>query len=231
MTGTDAASGASPHVAPTRGQLLLYRVVRVILLGFAKVWFRLEVEGREHVPAEGAFVVSPIHRSNLDTPVVSAITTRTLRYMGKESLWKSRPLGWFLTAMGGFPVQRGTADREALKAALACVERGEPLVMFPEGTRQEGPIVEHVFDGVAYVALRVGVPIVPVGIGGSANGMPKGAKMIKRAKVHLVVGEPIDVKAPEPGERVPRRAVKELTEHLTAEMQRLFDEAQVKAGA
>ena len=212
----------------TRTQRAAYYVIRGLIHGACLVWFRLEVRGKEHLPRSGAYIVSPIHRSNLDTPVVSAITTRTLRYMGKESLWKSRPLGWFLIAMGGFPVQCGTADREALKAALACVERGEPLVMFPEGTRQEGPIVEHVFDGVAYVALRCGVPIVPVGIGGSDMGMPKGAKMIKRAKVHLVVGEAIDVKAPEAGERVPRRAVRELTEHLTTELQRLYDEAKVR---
>ncbi|MCU1486294.1 MAG: 1-acyl-sn-glycerol-3-phosphate acyltransferase, partial [Actinomycetia bacterium] len=64
----------------------------------------------------------------------------------------------------------------------------------------------------------------------SDKGMPKGSKMIKRAKVHLVVGEPIDVQAPPPGERVPRRAVRELTERLTAELQRLYDDAQAKSG-
>jgi 1-acyl-sn-glycerol-3-phosphate acyltransferase len=102
--------------------------------------------------------------------------------------------------------------------------------MFPEGTRQSGPIVEHVFDGVAYLALRTGTPIVPVGIGGSERALPRGSKLIRPVKVALVIGAPIPVAAPAPGERVPRRAVKELTAQLTAELQRLFDEAQAKVG-
>ena len=62
--------------------------------------------------------------------------------------------------------------------------------MFPEGTRQSGPIVQPLFEGAAYVATRTGVPIVPVGIGGSERAMPKGSKMIRPVKIHIVVGRP-----------------------------------------
>ena len=68
---------------------------------------------------------------------------------------------WFLTALGGFPVKRGTADREALRACQEVLERGEPLVLFPEGTRQFGPETQHFFDGAAFLACRTGAPIVP----------------------------------------------------------------------
>jgi 1-acyl-sn-glycerol-3-phosphate acyltransferase len=208
----------------------MYSVVRGAIVGFSKVWFRLEVHGRENVPTEGPFIVSPIHRSNLDTPVLGALTTRRLRYMGKESLWTSRPMGWFLTALGGFPVQRGTADREALKAALACVERGEPLVMFPEGTRQSGPVVAEMFDGPAYVACRTGAPIIPVGFGGTEAAMPKGSKFVRPVKMVMVIGEPLVPPPPKESGRVSRRAVRELTAELGEAIQGLFDEAQARAG-
>jgi 1-acyl-sn-glycerol-3-phosphate acyltransferase len=189
------------------------------------------VRGTDKVPRSGAFIVAPIHRSNLDTPVVAAITRRRLRYMGKESLWKSRFGAWFLTAAGGFPVERGTADRAALRACIEVLERGEPLVMFPEGTRQTGPEVQPFFDGPAYVACRTQVPIVPVGIGGTERAMPKGRKLPSPVKMTLVVGEPIVPPPPEAGkERISRRAVKELTEQLSVTIQRLFDEAQELAG-
>jgi len=150
--------------------------------------------------------------------------------MGKESLWSSRALGWLLTALGGFPVKRGTADREALKAGLACVERGEPLVMFPEGTRQVGPDVAEMFDGPAYVACRTGTPIVPVGLGGTEAAMPKGAKFIRPVKMVMVIGEPIVPPPLKESGRVSRSGVRDLTARLGGEIQVLFDEAQALAG-
>jgi 1-acyl-sn-glycerol-3-phosphate acyltransferase len=149
--------------------------------------------------------------------------------MGKDSIWKFAPIGWVLSALGAFPVTRGSADREALKRCVAVLEAGEPLVLFPEGTRQSGPIVQPLFDGAAYVAVKAGVPIIPVGIGGSERVMPKGSKMIYPRKCVLVVGEPIFTPIDEAG-RVPRSAVKDVTSRLFDDLQRLFDEAQRLAG-
>ena len=102
--------------------------------------------------------------------------------------------------------------------------------MFPEGTRRTGPVVQELFDGTAYVAAKTGVPIIPVGIGGSEAMMPKGARFLQRAQLVLLVGDPI------PPPSAPRRAacrgtaVRDLTEQLQVELQRLFDEAQALAG-
>jgi 1-acyl-sn-glycerol-3-phosphate acyltransferase len=214
----------------TLGRRAFYRFVWFVVQFIGRTYFRLQVVGSENVPKTGAFIVAPIHRSNLDTPVVAAITRRRLRYMGKASMWKTSAGAWFLTSLGGFPVRRGTADREALNACIEVLERGEPLVMFPEGTRQHGPNIAEVFDGPAYVAAKARVPIVPVGIGGSEAVQPKGSKMVRPAKMTLVVGTPIRPPEPGPNGRVPRRAVRELTERLAKEIQVLFDEAQVLAG-
>lgn len=207
---------------------LFYRFARFLVVMFCRVMFRLSWEGREHVPTSGAYVLAPIHRSNVDTMVAAVVTRRRLRYMGKDTLWKKQPFRWVLSALGGFPVTRGSADREALTRCIEVLEGGEPLVLFPEGERKSGPIVQPLFDGAAYVAAKAGVPILPVGIGGSERAMTKGSKMIHPVKVHVVVGPPIP--APQPGAngRVPRAAIGAVTTQLHDELQRLFDLAQAK---
>lgn len=209
----------------SRTSRAFYAVVRGLVVCLCLVVTRVRVVGRDRVPAEGAFVLAPIHRSNIDTPLAAAVTRRRLRFMGKDSLWRVTPVGWVLSALGGFPVSRGTADREALRRCVAVLEAGEPLVLFPEGTRQTGPTVHPLFDGAAYVAVKAGVPVIPVGIGGSERVMPKGSRMIRPVKCVMVVGEPIRAQVDAEG-RVPRSAVKEVTERLSRELQVLFDEAE-----
>ena len=209
--------------------LIFYRVARFLVVTvFSGLWFRMTFEGREHIPRTGAYVVAPIHRSNVDTLIVGGLTTRRLRYMGKDSLWNTRFFGALFSALGAFPVHRGSADREALRRCIEVLKGGEPLVIFPEGTRQSGPVVQPLFEGAAYVAARAGVPIVPVGIGGSEAAMPKGSKMIRPVKVHVVVGPPLAAPATE--SRVPRAAIHELTERLSGELQVLFDQARSRVG-
>ncbi len=213
-------------------QRVAYTFVRNLLAVVFKLYFRVQVVGRQGFPKHGGVIVSASHRSNLDTPIICVITQRRLRYMGKESLWKSKFGGWFLTSLGGFPVTRGSADREALRAAMAVAERGEPLVMFPEGTRRSGPKIEdeNMHDGPAYVACRTGVPILPVGMAGTEAAMPKGSKLVRPVKVVIVLREPIYPPPTEPGARVPRRVVRELSERLKEEVQLAFDEARARAG-
>lgn len=215
----------------TRAQRALYSVLRLCVVGIAKVWFRAEVTGRQNLPPSGPYIVSPAHRSNLDTFLLPIITRRNLRAMGKDSLWKAgRFWGWLLTSIGGFPVARGTADRASLRAAEVVIERGEALIMFPEGTRRTGPHIWQLFDGPAFVAARTGTPIVPIGIGGSERAMGKGVKVPRPRKITFVIGEPILPPAREEGARVPRRVVKDLSAQLHSSIQDLFDEAQRRAG-
>jgi 1-acyl-sn-glycerol-3-phosphate acyltransferase len=214
--------------APTRFRLLLYGGVRLALLGFAKLWFRLRTEGAEHVPDDGAFILAPIHRSNLDFLLVLACTPRRMRYLAKDSLWKP---GWgaLFSALGGIPVHRGSADREALRTCVRTIRTGEPLVIFPEGARQTGPTVTELFDGPTYVQAQTGVPIVPVGIGGSEQAMPKGARLPRPRKVVVVVGEPMV--APDVEGSVARRSsVRQQSAALHTGLQQLFDRAQRVAG-
>jgi 1-acyl-sn-glycerol-3-phosphate acyltransferase len=214
---------------PGLGTRISYAIVRGFILGVAKLLGRVKVIGKEKIPEHGAFILAPVHRSNVDFALTSLVTTRPMRYMGKDNIWKSKALGRFVSMLGAFPVHRGSADRDALKACTDIVEGGNPLVMFPEGTRQSGPLVQELFDGTAYVAAKAGVPIIPMGIGGSEAMMPKGAKMLKPGRLVLIVGDPIPPPARTESGRMPRSAVAKLTEQLHQEIQTLFDEAQRRA--
>ena len=215
---------------PTLGTRLSYGAVRALIWAVAKLLGRVTVIGEEKIPANGAYILAPVHRSNVDFALTSLVTTRPMRYMGKDNIWKSKPLGRFVSMLGAFPVHRGSADRDALKACTDIVNGGSPLVMFPEGTRQTGPVVQEMFDGTAYVAAKSDVPIIPMGIGGSEAMMPKGAKLLKPSKLVLIVGDPIPPPERTESGRTPRSAVAKLTEQLHGDIQQLFDEAQARAG-
>jgi 1-acyl-sn-glycerol-3-phosphate acyltransferase len=221
--GDDARTWLGPPSLLTR---VSYAAVRGLIRVVATVFGRVRIIGAEKVPSTGAFVLAPVHRSNVDFALTSLITKRPMRYMGKDSIWKSRALGRFVSMLGAYPVHRGSADRESLRATTEIIDGGSPVVVFPEGTRRSGPVVENLFDGPAYLAARTGVPIVPMGIGGSERMMPKGAKFLKPTKLVLLVGDPIAAPPPTEGGRVSRSAVRELTARLQVEVQRLFDEAQ-----
>ena len=226
-----ASPAAGPHLPrpPRRWELLAYAVVRALVHAACKLLWRIEVVHPDGVPASGACILAPSHRSYLDTPFLACVTRRRIRFMGKAELWK---YGWsskFFSALGGFPVDRAGADRAALRAAQAALEGGEPLGMFPEGTRRSGPIVEDLHHGVAFLAARLGVPIVPIGIGGSERILARDRKLPRFTRVVVIVGEPIHPPAREAGASVRRGDVAALTEQLRVAIQKLFDEAEAAA--
>lgn len=211
--------------------MIAYGIVRFLIWLVAKLLWRISFEGLENVPRSGPFVLAPIHRSWVDFGLVSSVTRRPMAYMGKESLWKNRYFGAFITHLGAYPVNRGAPDRESLRRTLEILESGKPLVLFPEGTRRSGAVIEHLLEGAAYVASRAGVPLVPVGIGGSERALPKGSGLPRLVTIHVIVGEPLlPTPIPEGARHPSRRAIRELTVQLQGVLQDLFDRAQRTAG-
>jgi 1-acyl-sn-glycerol-3-phosphate acyltransferase len=201
-----------------------YQFARAVVLSLFKVVFRVRVVGKERVPTKGAYIVAPSHRSILDVPFAAYITPRTVRFLAKDDLF-STPLGRRLfDALGAVEVERGTADRGAMRALEAVLERGEPVAIFPEGTRHSGPEIAELFAGAAYLSVKFGVPIVPVGIGGSEHILPKGKVLPRIHRVAVSVGEPLHPPALEG--RARRGAAKLLTEQLQASLQRCLDDAE-----
>ena len=213
------------------GSRITYRVLHTLAKGLARVYFRTYARNKERMP-DGAVIISPNHRSNLDVPLLGATSPRRLQYLAKGSLFTSRFWGWFLTTLGGFPLdRRSTADRGALKAALSVLERGEALAVFPEGERKAGPTVYPMADGAVWLSVKSGAPILPVGIGGSEQAMPKGANVPKPSKLVFLYGEPIPAPSNADGSRVSRGQMRAASDELRVILQDLFDQAQELAGS
>ncbi len=203
----------------------LYPAVRYTVGLGSRVAYRVRIRGGEHVPQSGGYVIAPSHRSMMDIPFVAWLTPRNIRYMGKESLFKTPVLGPAFKGLGGFPVARDGTDRKALRDAIAMLQAGEPLLVFPEGTRQHGPKIQPLEPGAAYLAMRAGVPIVPVGIAGSEEILRSHGRHIPSFhRVAMVVGEPLTTPARDGGV-VPRAEVDALTAKLKDRLQELLDDA------
>ncbi len=208
---------------------VLHALARLAALGY----FRAYARNAKALPATGAVIIAPVHRSNLDVPLLGATCPRRLRYLAKGSLFRKRFWAWFLTVIGGFPLEReSTADRGALNAAIRVLERGEALVVFPEGERKSGPTVHPMADGAVWLAARTGAPILPVGIGGSEQALPKGANVPKPRRLVFLYGDLVPAPRPDAGRRrVSRSQLRTFSDELRATLQDLFDEAQVLAGS
>jgi 1-acyl-sn-glycerol-3-phosphate acyltransferase len=218
---TAPGRGAEFHPDPRR--TVGYRICRTIFELLVGAWFRPVVTGRAHVPAEGPVILAPVHRSFADFAFSAFVTDRKLFFMAKDSLWKRRPLGWLLLTLGAFPVHRESADREALRHAEEVLRTGQVLVLFPEGTRKEGPEVAPLLEGAAFLAARTGARLVPVGIGGSDRAMPKGSHVPKPVRIRVVVGEPVPAPERSEGGRVARSRVHATTEALRRRVQDAYD--------
>jgi 1-acyl-sn-glycerol-3-phosphate acyltransferase len=201
-----------------------YQFARAVVLSVFKVVFRVRVVGKDRVPSTGAYIVAPSHRSILDIPFAAFITPRTVRFLAKDDLFRTPLGGRFFDALGAVKVERGTADRAALRALEDALAAGSPVAVFPEGTRHSGPDIAELFAGAAFLAIKLSVPIVPVGIGGSEHILPKGKLFPRVHRVAVSVGRPIMPPALEG--RARRAAATTLTTQLQAELQRCFDDAE-----
>jgi 1-acyl-sn-glycerol-3-phosphate acyltransferase len=145
----------------------LYALVRGIVSPTFRVYFRMHVSGAHHIPAEGAAIVAPNHKSFWDSFFIGVCTRRHLRFMGKTELFEGRR-GRLLVRLGAFPVQRGQSDEDALETARVILRQGGLLALFPEGTRVRDPDqLGHPKRGAGRLALESGAPLVPAAIAGT----------------------------------------------------------------
>lgn len=219
------AGEAALDTGDRRSSMIVYRIVRRLIRHGLRPWLRVTVTGT--VPVTGPVIVAPVHRSHLDSLLLSTVTERRLRALGKASLFRIPVVGWLVAALGAVPVERGTADREAIRLSELILARGEAYLVFPEGTRRTGAEVAEVFAGVAFLAARSQAPIVPIGIAGTDLAMPPGARRPRRDHVTIVIGDPIAPPAVE-GRRAPRGELRLLTETVHQRLQAAMDQAQTE---
>jgi 1-acyl-sn-glycerol-3-phosphate acyltransferase len=140
-----------------------------------------------NVPKSGPTIVAPVHLSYADPPAVACGTSRQLTFMAKEELFKGK-LGPLISSLGAFPVRRGESDTEAIRKAIAILEEGRALLVFPEGTRGDGKRLQAINRGVTMLAKRTDAVVIPVAIVGTHVLMPRGGGR-GRHRVTVAYGE------------------------------------------
>jgi glycerol-3-phosphate dehydrogenase (NAD(P)+) len=168
---------------------LVYWLVRAILQPFFHIYFRLSRIGREHIPAEGPVIVAANHRSFLDPFVIATMVRRPMYYVAKKELFGPAWLAWILNALGAFPVDRGAGDGDMIETARAILERGDTVLIFPEGTRVRPGSLGSPKRGVGRLALETGAPVVPVAVIGTED-VRQGLR-IRPRKVRIRAGRPL----------------------------------------
>ena len=144
-----------------------YHFMRVLLGGFYRLFRPAQVEGLEHIPSEGGFVLCCNHCSNRDPFYLAVpIKNRHVYFMGKIELFRWKPMARFLSSLGGFPVDRGNSDLGAVRTSLKILTNNHGLAIFPQGTRVKDNHPTPMLDGVSMIALRSGATVIPAYIGG-----------------------------------------------------------------
>lgn len=208
---------------------MIYWFMRWLFTQFFRFWGGWEVTGHEHVPEEGAVLIAPNHISYLDPPLMGCALQRPGWFMAKAELFKIPGFRWLITHMHAYPVKRGVPDRPALKRTFEFLRQGEVVCVFPEGKRSPDGRLGPIEIGIGMLAVKAGAPIVPVAIRGTDRVLPRGARRLYRAKVHVRFGPPIPV--PPAGTRAEREICQALTDQLRDRLQALLDEMDGKPPA
>ncbi len=204
----------------------MYWVLKGVLKPLLLVLYRIDAEGLEHVPRRGPAIIAANHLSFLDSFFIPLVVRRRkVTYLAKADYFKSWKTSWFFRLVGQIPVERegSVKSRRALRTAVEALRRGKVLGIYPEGTRSRDGKLYRGRTGVARLALEAGVPIVPCGVTGTDEVMPKGAKLPRLrpgAEVRVRFGEPIDV-SPYAGRQADRATLRALTDAIMCEIQKL----------
>jgi 1-acyl-sn-glycerol-3-phosphate acyltransferase len=174
---------------------IVYWTLRAILVPAFLIYLRMERIGRDHLPRSGPLLLAANHRSFLDPFLIGTLVRRPVYYMAKRELFEKRWQAWILNALGAFPVDRGAGDGDAMATARAILQRGDCVVVFPEGTRiRRGPLQDPK-RGIGRLALETGAPVAPVAVLGSEH-VRRGWR-IRPRKVRVRVGRPLTFPTPE----------------------------------
>ena len=157
---------------------LTYRIAQQFSFLYFKVFHRFQTIGLHNVPSHGPFILASNHSSFIDPPALGCKVNRNLHYFARDSLFIG-PLGFLITRLNSIPVNRGQLDLTTLRSTLKVLKNGDPLLVFPEGTRSTDGSLGVAKKGLGLLLLKSKCPVLPVRIRGSHEILGKG-KFIPR---------------------------------------------------
>lgn len=169
-----------------------YALNRLLLGLGCRLLFHYDIEGAHHEPSPPYLIIAN-HASSIDIPLVGLAVRSRARFMGKVELASSPWMRRWIRSLGGFFVRRGEPDRGAVATAMALLASGGVVCLFPEGTRSADGRMMTLKTGAAYLALKAGVPVLPVAIIGAHRVLPKGASWPRRGRVTIRIGPPLGI--------------------------------------
>ncbi len=198
---------------------LMRALTRTYLVGL------FNMAGVENVPRTGPLIVCPNHSATLDPPMVPAFLPRSDSWsMAKSEFFKRGFLTWLFRSYHAFPVVRHSADRTALRTAFEILNSRHALIIYPEGTRVESGVLAQPEPGAGFIAQKAGCPVVPVGLTGTRECLPKGAWWPRRTRVSVTFGKPFIVLSKRPdGTKITRE---EASDAIMLEIAELLPEHQ-----
>lgn len=174
-----------------RGDTALYTFARWLAVPFFGGLYRCRVGRAGDVPRSGPAMVIMNHKAYFDPVVAGMVFDRPLRFMAKKDLFANAAFRKLIVSLGAFPIDRGAGDRKALRTALEILERGELLLMFPEGHRQRDDAVHEFLPGVGMIALRSGAPVIPLAVRGTQDILRDGRPGLPALRG--LVGPPVEL--------------------------------------
>lgn len=168
-----------------------YNAAKAVLAPLFKTAWRIDAQGAEHVPDDGGAIMASNHLSYLDHFLMPAVVPRPIYFISKAEHFDVPGQAWFFENANVIPLNRGEGDDQALKRAEEVLDEGKLFGIYPEGTRSLDGKLHKGHTGVARLALKVGVPVVPIGMIGTYEALPKGRSVPKFNKVTVRFGEPL----------------------------------------
>lgn len=168
---------------------LYWRFARFLVRWLSVLQFKVRIHGARRVPTQGPVMLVSNHQSHMDPILATMALPRECCYMARDSLWANKFFGRLISSLNAFPVKRNTADLGAIKESMRRLKSGQALLVFPEGTRTPDGRVHSMLPGLASIAKKTAVPIVPVLIDGMYQAWPKGAAFPRTGNVMIEYGE------------------------------------------
>ncbi|GEL08102.1 lysophospholipid acyltransferase family protein [Salisediminibacterium halotolerans] len=185
----------------------LYHAGQFVCRMFFRLFYRVEIIGKENIPSDRGVLMCSNHINNLDPPLVGAFLKRETRFMAKAELFEAPVLKKLLPKLGAFPIRRGTSDRQAMRTGLGLLKERELVGVFPEGTRSKTGRLGDGLSGVGFFALRSEADVIPCAVIGSYKPF---------SRIKLIYGEPLNMQPLRENKASPEQSTKAIMSGIQA---------------